>query len=339
MASLEAWIGARLAVGLSGAEVSEEDVAALRRIRTKSLIVFSRNVRSPQEFTAFIRRLEEAVGERLLILVDHEGGRVVRFPAGVTHFPDALTVGRTQGIADVERQGAIEAEELKRLGVRVNLAPCVDVLDPGADPVIGNRSYGSDAEQVSALAVARIRGLQSHGVAACAKHFPGLGAVPKDPHDVLPTIRLSWPEMERHLRPFRAAIEGGVAMVMSSHVCYPLLGDPEGLPATYSSRLIRRCLRDQMRFEGVMVTDDLEMGALRALGSIGEAAVQASEAGHDLLLICSEPNKALEAAAALRQAYETGRLHQTDLEHSVERLERLRRRFLGEPLSGSRRIW
>jgi beta-N-acetylhexosaminidase len=275
----------------------------------------------------------------VLVLVDHEGGRVVRFHEGVTRFPDALTVGRTQGIAGVERQGAVEAEELRRLGVHVNLAPCVDVLEPGADPVIGDRSYGSDAEQVSALAVARIRGLQARGVAACAKHFPGLGAVPQDPHRVLPTIRLSWSEMERHLRPFRAAIEGGVAMVMSSHVCYPLLGDPEGVPATYWSRLIRETLRVRLRFAGVIVTVDMALGAVGAVGSLGEGVIRASEAGHDLLVICFGPDQALEAAAALRRAYEAGRLRQADLERSVERLARLRRGFLGEPLSGSRRIW
>jgi beta-N-acetylhexosaminidase len=266
-------------------------------------------------------------------MVDHEGGRVVRFERGVTRFPDARTVGRSQGPEDVARQGRVEAEELSRLGVRVNLAPCVDVVAEGSDPIIGDRSYGSDPARVSELAVARIQGLQSHGVAACAKHFPGLGAVPRDPHKVLPTIPLNRAAMERvHLVPFRAVIEAGVAMIMSSHVCYPGLGEPAGLPATFSPRLIRSLLRTTMRYDGLILTDDLEMGALRAFGTMGEAAVRATEAGHDILLICSDLAAAKEALSSLRAAYQGGRLPIAELERSVARLERVKRKFLAASL-------
>ncbi len=204
----------------------------------------------------------------------------------------------------------------------------------GSDPIIGDRSYGSDAARVLQLGVARIRGLQSSGVAACAKHFPGLGAVPRDPHKVLPTVSLDWPTMARvPLPPFRAAIEAGVAMVMSSHVCYPLLGDPAGLPATFSPQLIRGFLRDRMGFQGVIATDDLEMGALGAHGGMGERAVRATEAGHDLLLICSDMNAAEEAAASLREAYHSGRLSFDELQTSAGRIERLRQRYIASPPS------
>ena len=254
----------------------------------------------------------------------------MRFQHGVTQFPDARTVGETQDPEAVERQGTVEAEELKRLGVHLNLAPCVDVFVEGSDAVIGDRSYGSDPTRVGALAVARIRGLQSHGVAACAKHFPGLGAVPRDPHKLLPTISLDRSTMERvHLPPFRAAIAAGVASVMSSHVCYPGLGDPPGLPATFSAPLIRGLLRETLQFRGVIMTDDLEMGALRSFGSIGEAAVRATLAGHDLLLICSDLHAAEEACSMLRQAYQSGRLDSAVLEASVERAAKLRKKFLG----------
>ena len=331
MKTLEEMVGARLAVGLAGPAVSDEELATLRRIRVRNLIAFSRNVVSAEQFRSLVRRLEAALGDRVLVLVDHEGGRIVRFGEGVegvTRFPDALTVGRTRQPDDVERQGAVEAEELKRLGIRVNLAPCADVLEPSSDPVIGDRAYGSDPTLVAALVAARIRGLQSHGVAACAKHFPGLGAVPSDPHRVLPTIRLSAAQMERHLAPFHAAIEAGVAMIMSSHVCYPSLGDPEGLPATYSHRIIQTLLRGRMGYSGVVVTDDLEMGALRgASGSLGAVAVRAAAAGHDLLLIGSASAAALAAHAALTAAYGRGALPRGDAETSVERIEMLRRRF------------
>ena len=325
---LDALIGARLAVGIPGFEATDEVIARLRRIHAQSLVVFSRNFTSPDQFIGLLRRLEDALDRRLMVMVDHEGGRVVRFPEGVTRFPDARTLGSSARPDDIERQGAVEAEDLRRLGVGVNLAPCVDVVVDGSDPIIGDRSYGSDPVRVAALAVARIRGLQSQGVAACAKHFPGLGAVPRDPHQTLPTITLDWAEMERiHLPPFSAAIKAGVEMVMSSHVCYPSSGDPQGLPATFSRGLIRAVLRDAMRFSGLILTDDLEMGALRTFGSIGEAAVRATEAGHDLLLICSDLAAAEEVAIALRQAYQSGRLKREELTDSATRLSHVRQKF------------
>ena len=327
--TLDEQIGARLAVGFPGTEATPELIAHLRAIHAQSLVVFARNFQSPDQFHRLLQRLNEALGWRLLVMVDHEGGRVVRFTQGVTQFPDAMTAGRTQEPEAIERQGAVEAEELLRLGVGVNLSPCVDVFVEGSDPVIGDRSYGPDPTRVSLLGAARIRGLQSHGVMACAKHFPGLGAVQRDPHKTLPTISLDWTAMEAvHLPPFRAAIASDVAMVMSSHVCYPSLGDPPGLPATYSPRLARELLRQRLRFSGLLLTDDLEMGALRSLDTIGEAAVRATEAGHDLLLICAELAAQKEAFSSLTQAYQSGRLPRAELEASVEKLAQLRKKFL-----------
>jgi beta-N-acetylhexosaminidase len=327
--TLDGQIGARLAVGFPGTEATPELIAHLRAVHAQSLVVFARNFTSPEQFQRLIQQLSEGVGRPLLVMVDHEGGRVVRFPKGVTQFPDAMTQGRMQEAAAIERQGAVEAQELRALGVRVNLAPCVDVYVEGSDPVIGNRSYGSDPARVSLLGAARIRGLQSHGVMACAKHFPGLGAVRRDPHQTLPTIALDWSAMEAmHLPPFRAAIASDVAMVMSSHVCYPALGDPPGLPATFSPRLTRELLRDRLRFGGLLLTDDLEMGALRSFGTMGEVAVRATEAGYDLLLICSDLTAQQEAFASLQQAYHSGRLSHDELGASVEKLARYRKKFL-----------
>lgn len=327
--SLESQIGARLSVGLPGCEVTEDVIAALRAISAQCLIVFERNFASPEQFRRLISHLEESLQRRMLILVDHEGGRVVRFQNAVTHFPNARLAGETQDADAIERQGTIEAGELKRLGVHMNLAPCVDVSVQGADSVISDRSYGANPERVSRLSAGRIHGLQSHGVAACAKHFPGIGAVRQDPHKILPTISLDWTVMEEvHLPPFQDAIVAGVSSIMSSHVCYPGLGDAAGLPATFSRALILGLLRDRLTFPGVILTDDLQMGAVRTFGSIGEAAIRSVEAGHDLLLICSDLGASEEAFSALRTAYESGRLNQDELEDSVERIQILRQRFL-----------
>lgn len=326
--SLEEQVGATLAVGFPGTEATPALIAALRRTHAQSIVIFARNFTSPAQFSCLLTGLEAALGRRLLVMVDHEGGRIIRYSSGVTRFPAALSVGRGRP-EDAERQGAVEARELLALGTHVNLTPCVDVLQPGCDPVIGDRSYGGDPVRVAAFGAARIRGLQAGGVAACAKHYPGLGAVGKDPHKRLPTIDLDEAAMRRtHLPPFAAAVQAGVAMVMSSHVCYPKLGDPAGVPATFSRRLIQGWLREELAFDGLILTDDLEMGALRAFGTLGDAAVQAAAAGHDLHLICSRIEGWEEAFSTLVQAYRAGGLDAASLAASVGRVATARQKFL-----------
>lgn len=326
--TLEELIGSTLVVGLPGTRLTDEVAQHLRRIQAGGFIPFARNFESPEQFRALLAALNETCGRELLVMVDHEGGRVVRFSSGVTYFPDALTVGAAPSAEAARRQGEVEAEELRALGVHGNLAPCVDVLVEGSDPVIGSRSYGHNAQRVAEFSVARIHGLQGRGVAACAKHFPGLGAVPKDPHAQLPTVPLDWETMRRvHLVPFRAAVDAGVAAVMSSHVCYPKLDPQPSMPATFSRRLIHELLRTELRFQGLVVSDDLEMGALRELCSIGEAAVRAVEAGHDVLLICSDVSLQRQVFGALREAYRTGRLSVSALEQRVDWIHRVRAQF------------
>ena len=331
--TLEELVGQQLAVGLPGPTLTDTARRMLRRTHAGAVVVFARNFEQAAQFTALRRALEAALGRPLLLMVDHEGGRIIRFASDVTRFPSAEVQGRA-GCEAIARQGAVEAEELRALGVSMNLAPCVDVRVAGGDPVIGDRSYGEDPAQVTACALARIRGLQSHGVAACAKHFPGLGAVPSDPHHELPTIALDWRTLEEvHLPPFQAAVADGVAAVMSSHVCYPDLGEPPGLPATFSPRLVTGLLRQRLGFDGVIMTDDLEMGALRRLGGVGEAAVEAVAAGHDIALVCADPAAAEEAFSRLVAGYREGHLSEQHLQTSVWRVAHLRKKYLVPPLS------
>ncbi len=326
--TLDNLVGSTLVIGLPGPRVTLEVANHLRAIHAGGFIPFLRNFESPEQFRTFLSSLNETCGRELLIMVDHEGGRVVRFSSGVTCFPNALTVGSTQSPDDVRHQGQIEAEELRALGVHVNLAPCVDVLVEGSDPVIGHRSYGHEAKRVAEFGVARIHGLQGNGVAACAKHFPGLGAVPKDPHKQLPMVTLGWEAMRAvHLVPFIEAIRAGVATIMSSHVCYPTLDPTLAMPATFSKRLVQDLLRTEMGFQGLILSDDLEMGALRELCSIGEAAVRSVEAGHDVLLICLDVLLQRQVFDALCEAYRTGRLPVAALEQRVEQIQRFRGRF------------
>lgn len=319
-------VGERLVIGLPGPTLREEDVALFRDTRAGGLILYRRNFEDPDQLAALVDGLEGALGRRLLVATDHEGGRVIMLGGGTTIFPDSLAVGRLGDAAIARRQGLIEARELRRLGVDVNLAPVLDVLTGAYSPNIGIRAYGADPALVGRLGAARVVGMAEGGLGACAKHFPGKGHAPVDAHLSLPRIPSTWAEMHAtHLPPFMEAIAAGVECVMTSHPVYPNL-DPSGVPATFSRLIVHDYLRGQLGFRGVVVSDDLEMGAVRETCPIGEAAVRAADAGHDLLLVCHTEAAQREAARALADAHRRGALPRRDLEQAVDRVRRLRAR-------------
>ena len=328
-------VGERLMIGLPGPTLREEDVGLFRDTRAAGLILYRRNFEDPQQLLGLLTGLENALGRRLLIATDHEGGRIVMLGRGTTIFPDNLAVGTAGEEAFAARQGVFEARELRRLGVDLNLGPVLDVLTEAYSPNIGIRSYGMDPGIVARYGVARIRGMQRGGLSACPKHFPGKGHSPLDAHLRLPRIDSTWDEMEAvHLPPFRDAIAAGVECVMTSHPVYPKL-DPAHVPATFSRVIVEDYLRGRLGFRGVIVSDDLEMGAITESCPIGEAAVRAAAAGHDLLLVCHTEAAQRRAAQALVDAYRAGALPLRELEPAAERVRRLRQaretRFEGDP--------
>lgn len=325
--TLEELIGQTLVFGIPGPELRDEDLRLFQETRAGGLILYRRNFESPDQLKRLIRRLEEALGRRLLVATDHEGGRVIMLREGVTIFPDNLAVGTAGEAKWGSRQGTIEAKELRRLGVDLNLAPVLDVLTDAYSPNIGIRSYGKDAALVARLAAARIRAMQANGLSACAKHFPGKGHSPLDAHLKLPTIPSTWEEMKRvHLMPFLAAIEAGVDAIMTSHPLYPNLDPAPETPATFSRTIVAEYLRGELGYGGVITSDDLEMGAVGEICPVGEAAVRAARAGHDLLLVCHQAESQRSVAAALLEAYRTGKLSVKALETSVERIGKLQGR-------------
>ncbi len=323
---LEELAGQQLMIGISGTQVTPETVALFRETHAGGVIFFRPNFSSAEAFKRLIADLESALGRKLLVAVDHEGGRVIHLAEGITVFPDNLALGHTGKVEYASKQGTIEAKELRRLGIDLNLAPTLDVLTKTFSPNIGIRSYGEDPELVAKLGAARIKTMQAEGLSACAKHFPGLGQAPVDPHIALPVLPTTWDEMKSiHLTPFLAAIKAGVDTVMSSHPVYPNL-DPANIPVTFSKRIIRDYLRKELGFKGVILSDDLEMGALRDIASFGESACRAIEAGHDMVLVCHNPDAQREAADTLIRAYHDRRLDYVELEKSVARLEKLKKK-------------
>ena len=193
--TLEALVGRRLMFGLPGPDLSEDDVRLFRETQAGGLMLYRRNFETPERLHRLLTSLEEALGRRLLVATDHEGGRVIMLGRAVTIFPDSLAAGTAGEVNFVNRQGLFEGRELRRLGVDVNFSPVLDVLTERYSPNIGIRSYGKDVGLVARYGAARIRGLQSAGVSACAKHFPGKGHAPVDAHLGLPVIDSDWSEM------------------------------------------------------------------------------------------------------------------------------------------------
>jgi beta-N-acetylhexosaminidase len=325
--TLEELVGSRLVFGIPGTVITPEIIRHFKDTHAGGLILYRINFESPEQIRKLISDLENALGRRLLVTCDHEGGRVIMFRDGVTIFPSNQAIGKTSNTQFARRQGEQEGRELRRLGIDVNFAPVLDVLTEAYSPNIGIRAYGADVELVAKMGAARLSAMQVEGVSACAKHFPGLGPATLDPHLKLPVIQTTWQDMEKvHLIPFSRAMRTAVHSIMTSQPLYPNLDPTPKTPATFSRKIVHDYLRKGTGYKGVIFTDDLEMGAIREICPIGEAAVKSVEAGHDMVLSCHDLNAQKEVFLALVDAYKSNRLSIKEMDESLQRIETLKSR-------------
>lgn len=286
--------------GAYGLKPSAKTVSLFKRSGATGLLLLSRNIDTPSQTKAFVDELEQRLGRPLLVAIDHEGGWVLRFKSGMTPFPGNTPLGRARDPKLAYAVGRHMAGELAPLGIRMNLAPVLDVSAKSYNPGIGIRSFGSDPVLAGRLGAAFIRGMQDAGVSACAKHFPGMGAAAVDPHLDLPTIRMPRAAFERtHLAPFRAACAAGVDAVMTSHVRFPAY-DRE--IATFSRKAVGDVLRGELGYDGLVVSDDLCMGAISKRMPVAEASLRGLDAGHDVLMIAHDEQGMEDAVELLRRA-------------------------------------
>ena len=317
-------IGQLLIVGIGGKQVSSVAEAHITKRFVGGFILFGRNIQTPKQVAALTSGLQQVAQQTpnaipLFMAIDQEGGNVVRLEKGATVLPGNLALGATGSQALAEKAGELTAIELAAVGVNLNFAPVMDVNTDPRNPVIGVRAYGESPTLVSQLGKAYIRGLQRNGVMATAKHFPGHGDTDVDSHKNLPIVTH---EKERistvELVPFRAAIASGVAAIMSAHILYPALDDE--LPTTLSHKILTKLLRQQLGFEGLIITDDMEMQAIDAQYEIGNAAVLAIQAGADIVLMSGTLKKQQRVYNALRQAVRSGDISETHLNTAVRRI-------------------
>ena len=274
-------IGQLLIGSLPGRTITPEIRSLAREFSLGGVIFFARNIEAPEQ-VAELSHDVQALGSELPIWVsvDQEGGRVARLKAPFTVWPPMAALGRSGDVSLAARFGKALATELRAVGITLDYAPVLDIHTNPKNPIIGDRALAEDAEGVARLGTAIIESLQRHGVAACGKHFPGHGDTSVDSHLDLPLVEHPPDRIRRvELVPFRAAIKTGVAFIMTAHVLVPSLDEER--PATLSRAIVQGMLRDELGFQGVILSDDLEMKAIAKSYPVPDAAVQAIAAGCD----------------------------------------------------------
>ncbi|APO46667.1 glycoside hydrolase [Paenibacillus xylanexedens] len=328
-------VGQLLMCGFHSQHADEQVTRLIRDYHVGGVIYFRRNVESVDQLTRLSAELQDMAAEAgalpLMISVDQEGGMVARIDQeGMTQVPGNMALGATGNPEYTLECARILGCELKSIGIDMNLAPVVDVNNNPLNPVIGVRSYGEHAESVAAHGIAAITGYQSQGIAATAKHFPGHGDTAVDSHLGMVTVPHDRNRLEQmELLPFRKAIEAGVDAIMTAHVMFPSI-EPEPIPATLSHKVLTGLLREEMGFEGIIITDCLEMHAISKPYGVAEAAVRAVEAGADLILVSHTLQDQVAALEAIVEAVRTGRISEEVIHQAVERIMTWKRKRCGQ---------
>ncbi|WP_198118421.1 beta-N-acetylhexosaminidase [Massilia rhizosphaerae] len=312
--------GRLIMIRLSGTELDADTTAFIRAHRIRGVCLFRQNMTDAAQLTRFTGALRDAMGADALIALDQEGGAVVR-ALWVPPPPSAMALGAA-GDADLARDvGAAVARAIRAMGFNWNFAPVLDLNNNPQNPVIAERSFGADPQQATALALAWMAGSESEGVACCVKHFPGHGDTHVDSHRDLPTVDKPLSELARfEFAPFRAAAPHAPA-VMTAHIVYPSL-DADN-PATMSRAILTDLLRTQWGYEGVIITDGMDMHAIAHRYAAGEAAVNALLAGADMVMAIGSRADQQETIAAIAAAIADGRLPLADVHARLARLDRL----------------
>jgi beta-N-acetylhexosaminidase len=322
-------LGQLLIGSFTGTSVPAEWRSLARDFDLGGAILFSRNVEAPEQVAEMAMELEALGGSTpAWVSVDQEGGRVARLKEPFTRWPPMSTLGRAGSEALADRFARALASELRAVGITLDYAPVLDVHTNPKNPVIGDRAIAERAGDVARLGRAIVAALQEEGIAACGKHFPGHGDTLADSHEELPLVEHPPDRLrEVEFEPFRAAIATDVAFIMTAHVLVPSLD--EGRPATLSPSIVQGLLRNELGFQGVILSDDLEMKAISARQGVPASAVEAIAAGCDAVLVCSgDIDRQVATLETLVHARETGFLPQSRLDDALRRIRRAKERFL-----------
>ena len=326
--ALHRQIGQLVVVGFDGKTLPEEVRAVAREFDLGGVILFKRNVESPGQVAEVAVEAQQLARELpLWVGVDQEGGRVARLKRPLTEWPAMAALGRAGDESLAGRFAGALARELQAVGISIDFAPVLDVLTNPKNPAIGDRALGDRADEVARLGAAIVRALQSSGLAACGKHFPGHGDTGVDSHLDLPVVEHPPDRLQAvDFVPFRAAIKAGVAAIMTGHLLVPSLDEQN--PATLSRRIVTDVLRGDLGFDGLVFTDDLDMKAISGRARNEPAAVSAIRAGCDVALLCGGDAAAHAASIeALIRAVEEEEIPWARVEDALSHQRRAKERF------------
>lgn len=313
-----------LIFGFSGTEMRESLTTQFREIPVGGLIAFRRNIKSHDQISQLnleLQNLSLSISRvPLLLMVDQEGGQVSRIRTRPPT-PSALALGSAEDPRITEEVGFITGKILQGLGFNMNLAPVLDLSDAKKLTFVGNRSFGATQEIVSEQGLSFSRGLVKAGIIPTAKHFPGHGKTDQDSHKLLPSRDVSLDYLRSHdLVPFEKFIaESKPGAIMIAHLKFPKL-DPSGLPATFSKTIITELLREKLRFDGIILTDDLEMAATMSMGNIGIRAEKALLAGSDLIMVAWNPRDQRSVYNYLLSRVKSGAISEERINQSLRRI-------------------
>ncbi len=307
-------------LGFAGASLPAELVSYLER-GLAGVVLYPRNFRSVEHLRELTMEIRRAAGRPVLIGIDQEGGTRFALQAPFTAWPSAAELGRVGDLGMTSQVARAMAVELRAAGCNLNFAPMLDLNVNPESPVTKDRSFGSDPHRVAKMGVAFEQGLRGGRVLSCAKHFPGHGDTLVDPHQDLPVFAGTMERLESaELIPFAAAVASGVPLIMTAHILLPKI-DPER-PASLSRTMLDGVLRRHVGFRGVILADDLGMGAIARRYGAGEAAVETLRAGTDVAMLCHDWPSVAPALAAVEKARRDERFDATEWRASLERIER-----------------
>lgn len=337
--SLEQKVGQMLIYGFKGQK--EEDVLSdIKKYKLGGIILYSHNISSAEQVFSMNRFIHkssmEHTGVPAFISIDQEGGKVLRTQDFATVLPGNMNLGATGSSTLSFLAGKLTAVDLETLGINMNFAPVLDVNTSSGNDVIGVRSFGSDPDMVAKLGSAYIRGIQSRRVSATAKHFPGHGNTSGDSHYQAIVLERSLNDLRKNdFKPFIAAINSDVDAIMTAHISVPSI-DNDNIPATMSKRIITDILRKELGFNGLVITDDMEMRPVTKKWSIGRSAVQAVIAGCDIVVVAWSPGAKNDVYNSIINAVRSNSINESRIDESLRRILRVKlKRDLFSGISGN----
>ena len=326
--TLEEKVGQLVIVGMDGTELNEKIKNLIQNYHAGGVILYKKNITGSTQLLQLLNQLKSSNNSKipLFLSLDEEGGPVSRLPDEITKLPSNKIIGEINNENLSYNLGQALALQLKAYGFNLNFTPVLDINSNPQNPVIGDRSFGAGADLVSRLGVATIKGLQDGGVIPVGKHFPGHGDTLVDSHVGLPVVTYDLDRLRNfELLPFQAAIGSGVDAMMVAHILLPKLDDK--FPASLSHNIITGLLKEELGFQGLVVTDDLTMGAIVKHYSLAQAAVQAVKADNDLLLVCHDYESQLAVLQALQTAVASGDIPEARIEESVYKILQLKQKY------------